>query len=274
MAHTEQQAYCRYVKNKYPEFFTNKKILDIGSLDINGNNKILFENCDYTGLDVAEGPNVDIVSVGHLYDAPDEYYDTIISTEVFEHDMFYEKTIKNIIRMLKPGGAFIFTCASTGRPEHGTIKSDGSVAAPLLIKISEEWANYYKNLTCQDFSSIETFQKNFPIGTCEPYNHDLYFFGIKGNIDEKRKLKPFSSFFKKLGNNYLNFTPTPGPRVEITGTTHLIYKILFIDMNNSTIIYSSKIPTNNWVSLGSNITDNIKIFLESDDGQVLEFTYD
>ena len=87
-------------------------------------------------------------------------------------------------------------------------------------------------------------------------------------------MKPFSSFFKKLGNNYLNFTPTPGPRVEITGTTHLIYKILFIDMNNSTIIYSSKIPTNNWVSLGSNITDNIKIFLESDDGQVLEFTYD
>ena len=59
------------------------------------------------GLDVGEGPNVDVVTPGHLYDGEDESFDVIISTEVFEHDMFYEKTINNIIRMLKPNGIFI-----------------------------------------------------------------------------------------------------------------------------------------------------------------------
>jgi hypothetical protein len=88
VAHFEQQQFCRRILEKYPEHFRNKRVLDIGSLDINGNNRFLFTDCEYTGLDVGEGPNVDIVSVGHLYDAPDESFDTIISTEVFEHVMF------------------------------------------------------------------------------------------------------------------------------------------------------------------------------------------
>lgn len=181
MAHTEQQDYCRRARNKFSEHFTEKKVLDIGSLDINGNNRFLFANCDYTGLDVAEGPNVDVISVGHQYNAPDESYDTIISTEVFEHDMFYEETIKNVIRMLKPGGAFIFTCGSTGRLEHGTRRSDGSFSAPLLIQISEEWADYYKNLTEEDVRDIEGFNAAFEYTEFEynPTTCDLYFFGIK-----------------------------------------------------------------------------------------------
>ena len=67
MAHTEQRNFCKSVKAKYPDFFKNKKVLDIGSLDINGSNRDLFENCDYIGLDVGEGKNVDIISIGHLF---------------------------------------------------------------------------------------------------------------------------------------------------------------------------------------------------------------
>ena len=115
MAHRQQQEYCSKVKIKYPSFFQGVKVLDVGSLDINGSNRSLFERCDYLGIDVGKGNNVDLVSVGHEFEGPDEYYDTIISTEVFEHDMHYEKTIKNIMRMLKPGGLFVFTCASTVR---------------------------------------------------------------------------------------------------------------------------------------------------------------
>lgn len=189
MAHREQQEYCSKIKDIFPEYFKGKRVLDIGSLDINGNNKYLFDGCDYFGLDVGEGENVDIVSVGHIYDAPNETFDTIISTEVFEHDMFYEETVKNIIRMLKPGGSFIFTCASTGRPEHGTRKSDGSFAAPLLIQISEKWSDYYKNITENDIRIIDGFNEAFPDGVFE-YNSvsgDLYFFGVKGGIESLKK---------------------------------------------------------------------------------------
>ena len=184
MAHYEQQQFCTKIRDSFPQYFSKKKVLDIGSLDINGNNRFLLDQCNYIGLDVGEGSNVDIVKVAHLYDAPDEQFDLIISTEVFEHDMYYEESVKNIIRMLKPGGAFLFTCASTGRPEHGTIKSDGGEAAPLLLQISKDWSDYYKNLTSQDFKVIPGFNEAFPDGIFEynPNPGDLYFFGIKGGI--------------------------------------------------------------------------------------------
>lgn len=203
MAHLNQQLFCEKIRNKIPEHFENKRILDIGSLDINGNNKYLFTDSNYIGLDVGEGPNVDVISVGHLYSAPNNFFDTIISTEVFEHDMFYEQTVQNVVRMLKPGGLFIFTCASTGRPEHGTRRSDGSDAAPLLYGISPEWSDYYKNLTEKDFEKIDGFKKSFPDGYFEynPESKDLYFYGIKGgkkiNMIETPEVKYDEPSFNK-----------------------------------------------------------------------------
>ena len=190
MAHTEQRNFCKSVKAKYPDFFKNKKVLDIGSLDINGSNRDLFENCDYTGLDVGEGKNVDIISIGHLFNGPDNHFDTIISTEVFEHDMFYEETIKNVMRMLKPGGLFLFTCGAPGRPEHGTRRC-GAFCAPLLLEVSEEWADYYKNLTPDDFKVIPKFKETFPDCYFEIKDtdieipSDLYFYGIKDGVEIK-----------------------------------------------------------------------------------------
>ena len=39
------------------------KVLDVGSFDVNGNYREIFESIglDYTGLDMEKGPNVDIV---------------------------------------------------------------------------------------------------------------------------------------------------------------------------------------------------------------------
>ena len=204
MAHIQQQDFCKKIKSLYPKYFKEKRILDIGSLDVNGNNRFLFDDqSGYIGLDVGEGPNVDVSTPGHVYDAPADFFDVIISTEVFEHDMYYEKTIQNVIRMLKPGGAFIFTCASGQRPEHGT-RRRGEHDAPLLIQQSEEWANYYKNLEEEDFLAIDGFKEAFPDGMFElgshgVYNHewsephmhnihsDIYFFGVKGGIKNDMK---------------------------------------------------------------------------------------
>jgi SAM-dependent methyltransferase len=180
MAHPEQKQFCERVKAQHPTFFKNKNVLDVGSLDINGNNRFLFENSSFTGIDVGAGPNVDIVTVAHEFNAADESYDVIVSTECFEHDMHYDKSINNIIRMLVNGGMFLFTCASTGRPEHGTRRSDNGVNAPLLSNYGE-WSDYYKNLTEQDIRDIVDVDSVFKEYKFE-YNsvaHDLYFWGIK-----------------------------------------------------------------------------------------------
>ena len=190
MAHKAQREFCDSVRVKYPQMFKGKKVLDVGSLDNNGNNRFLFDNCEYIGIDVGEGPNVDVVSAGHEYDAPDESFDVIICTEVFEHDIQYDKTIANIIRMLKTGGMFIFTCAAPDRPEHGTRRTS-PWHAKLLEAVSEEWSDYYKNLTHLDFKELPNFNETFPNGYFELRTaniteaSDLYFYGIKGDNNKK-----------------------------------------------------------------------------------------
>jgi len=178
MAHQQQQQYIQSVLTRFPNNFNNCKVLDVGSLDINGNNRIFFTDCEYTGIDIASGRNVDVISTGHEYRSS-ELYDTVISTECFEHDKFYHLTLPNCVNLLKTGGMFVFTCATTGRAEHGTRKSSTS-CSPLTCQL-EDWADYYKNLTEEDirevldvdslFSSYE-----FKVGH---ENYDLYFYGIK-----------------------------------------------------------------------------------------------
>jgi len=118
--HKEQIDYIIRTKKRFPQFFENKNILDIGSFDVCGNEKRFFTNCEFIGLDIGPGENVDVICPAQEYDAPNEYFDTIISCECWEHNPFYSESIKNAIRMLKSGGFFIFTCATTDRPIHGT----------------------------------------------------------------------------------------------------------------------------------------------------------
>jgi hypothetical protein len=179
--HEQVQEFCTKMQVLHPEYFSNANVLDVGSLDINGNNRYLFNNCIYTGLDLGDGKNVDIVSPTHLFQAPNNHYDFIISTECFEHDMHWEKSIINIIRMLKPNGAFMFTCASTGRHEHGTERTDAGYSAPFLLTMQNEWKNYYRNLTENDIMSIKGFEDNWSYYYFEynPNPGDLYFFGVK-----------------------------------------------------------------------------------------------
>lgn len=176
MSHVQQQDFVKSVKQKYPNFFTNKKVLEIGSFNVNGTVRIFFENCDYTGLDLLEGTGVDVVCFGHEYKAPDKSYDTLISCNCFEHDMFYEKTFLNMFRMCKPKGLIIFSSASTGTAEHGTRRT--SPQDSLSAKIPE-LSDYYKNLVKEDFTKLLNFDDLFENYEFSTNEIDLYFYGIK-----------------------------------------------------------------------------------------------
>ena len=203
MSHVEQVQYCLSIKKKFPDFFSEKIVVDIGSLDINGNNRTLFDDCLYLGVDVASGKNVDFVSLGSQFSLPDQSVDVVVSTECFEHDMSYEATIKNIYRMLKPGGFFLFTCATEGRAEHGTARTTPQ-DAPLLQEMGE-WANYYKNLTEQDIRQVLDVDRSFSKYEFSVNNqsHDLYFYGIKSGSSEKRDNYSFIQTFKQKNEIFL-----------------------------------------------------------------------
>lgn len=177
MAHNEQINFFLRVKKKLPQFFVNCDVVDIGSLDINGNNRYLFDNYTYTGVDIGEGANVDVVSKGHLY-RPNKQFDVVISSECFEHDFFYKETLRNCVLLTKSGGLFTFTCASTGRHEHGTKRTGSQACSPFSC---EEWDDHYKNLTEQDVRESIDVDAEFSQYAFEYLANpgDLYFWGIK-----------------------------------------------------------------------------------------------
>jgi SAM-dependent methyltransferase len=144
--HQEVKEFCLRIKNKYPEYFRGKEVLDCGSLDINGNNRYLFENCNYTGIDIIEGRNVDQVTYVHNFQSIGKKYDVVISTEMLEHDCFFVRSIQSMFNMLKSGGLILITAAGSGKPEHGTFEHNPS-DSPLTH-------NYYKNLSAMDFVRI------------------------------------------------------------------------------------------------------------------------
>ena len=180
MAHVEQRDFLENLKSKYPQFFKNLSVLECGSLNINGTVRDFFDNCEYLGIDLGEGNGVDlVVEATHLYSAPPESFDVVISCEMLEHDMYYDLSLTHMCSLLKPGGMLIITCATHGRPEHGTEKT--SPADAPLLSSSNGWSSYYKNLIESDFRdylpiddifteyNFETNQKSF----------DIYFYGIK-----------------------------------------------------------------------------------------------
>jgi SAM-dependent methyltransferase len=179
MAHLNQQKFCKKVKEIFPNYFKNVSVCDIGSLDINGSNHYLFEDYEYIGVDIGRGKNVNIVSLGHEFKPINDKFDIVISTECFEHDKYWDKTIINVCEnLVKSGGMFLFTCATTGRPEHGTIKS--TMGDSPFTSNTDNWSDYYMNITQEDVQSKIKLDEYFIIYHfyVDIESHDLYFWGI------------------------------------------------------------------------------------------------
>lgn len=190
MSHPAQREFCRKVKRLYPKFFKKVNVLDIGSQDINGSNKGLFTRSFYLGIDIQEGKNVDVVGKAHevIWNLEpmiepsyvwnwkktrienDKRFNTIICTEVLEHDQDYEKTMTAMYNKLKPGGLIIITCGGDGRPEHGT-EDNSPDASPMTNE-------YYGNLSNKMFSDVYP-PFGFRIYHLAQVDTDLQFFGIK-----------------------------------------------------------------------------------------------
>ena len=171
MSHQSQLDFVGGVKAYFPEFFLGGRVLEVGSLNINGSVRDFFVNSEeYVGCDLGEGRGVDIVCAGHELPYVDGYFDIAISCECFEHDKNWRKTFSKMVDLVKVGGLVIFSCATTGRQEHGTTRTSPA-DAPFTN-------DYYMNLEAghfgllvKRFSQHEFSEKQSP--------RDLYFWGIK-----------------------------------------------------------------------------------------------
>ena len=188
--HNEAKNFTLFVKSLFPEYFDKPlKVLDVGSGDINGNNRFLFHpDSEYHGNDMFKAKNVTIVSKTSDLPFEDEYFDVIVSTECFEHDPEWDLSLKKISKMLKPGGLFLFTCGGEGRGEHGTRRTTPENCFATIAG-NVQFQDHYRNLVIDDVKNtldMKQFQTSAGYYRATPIQ-DLYFYGKKTDKVESKK---------------------------------------------------------------------------------------
>jgi SAM-dependent methyltransferase len=177
MAHPQQLQLVKSVSCLLASNYEKFKIIEIGSYDVNGSVRQFFNSPNYSGVDLIEGPGVDIVCEGDKVDHPDGLYDIALSCECFEHNPQWAETFQNMHRMTKDGGIVLVTCATTGRAEHGTTRTSPRESPGTQ---SLQW-DYYQNLEERNFLLHFEMEKLFShyFFLTNKNSNDLYFFGIK-----------------------------------------------------------------------------------------------
>lgn len=96
------------------------EVIDIGSFDVNGTYRPLFDlpSIRYRGVDLEAGPGVDIVLRSpYRFPLPSRSVDLVVSGQAFEHIEFFWSTWYEIDRVLRPGG-MVFLIAPSRGSEH------------------------------------------------------------------------------------------------------------------------------------------------------------
>jgi len=140
--HTQVLEYIHEQFNKFNRPETTWDVLEIGSLNINGSVREILQPhaSTYLGIDMQEGPGVDLVASGAEFYAP-EIFNIVVCCEVFEHTPAWRDIIKQAYINLKPGGMFIATMAGIGRPPHSAIDEN-----PI-----RDW-EHYENIDANDLN--------------------------------------------------------------------------------------------------------------------------
>jgi methyltransferase family protein len=122
----------RFISGMVARLEPRCSVIELGSRTVAGNwpysgpVRPLFDRArEYTGVDIAAGPNVDIVADaatpvtrwwGNLYPV-----DTVVCCETLEHTPEAQKICANARRLLVKGGVFLVTTAADGRAPHSGV---------------------------------------------------------------------------------------------------------------------------------------------------------
>lgn len=118
--HNESRAYMQRMFQKHAAPLTPGRVLDIGAMGKRPKYRKIWEagGWSYTGCDLAEGPNVDVVLEDpFIFPLEDDSFDAVISGQMLEHNEMFWLTFLEMSRVLKMGGLMIHIAPSRGH-EH------------------------------------------------------------------------------------------------------------------------------------------------------------
>jgi SAM-dependent methyltransferase len=128
----------KFVRSATGAFDTvGKRVLEIGSYNVNGSVRELFKDAsEYVGIDAREGRGVDLVCSASAFEAT-KPFDIVVTTEALEHSPRPADIIECAYRSLKEGGILIITAAGPDRKPHGN--DGGELANESYTPIDKEF---------------------------------------------------------------------------------------------------------------------------------------
>jgi len=115
--HPSAYANAERFADRYLAGLSPGKLLDVGSLDVNGSLRPIFTNrgWHYTGIDRQAGKNVDIVNRRHTLPFYPETFQVVVSSSALEHDPCFWITFWEMVRVVEPGGLIYICVPSQGK---------------------------------------------------------------------------------------------------------------------------------------------------------------
>lgn len=168
------------------------KILEIGSLSVNSNIRKIFEEFDYTGVDIVKGDNVDIV-IQDPYKFPFENnkFDLVISISTFEHTEFFWLSYLEILRILKPDGLFFLNAPSNSK--YHRHDSDNWRFYPDSSISLEKWGkrNNYNPKVLEHYTNIE-------------FGRDIWNDYVSVTIKDEKHVEKYKNRILDIKKNFTN----------------------------------------------------------------------
>lgn len=134
--HAEAYQWLQYVVSAHvlPSLFGQAAVLEFGARDVNGSARPLFPGAAYVGVDVQDGPGVEIVADAADFDGH-QLFDVVVCTETLEHCQSPWRVLASAYRALRSGGMFLVTAAAPPRQPHRCDGTQGELGGEHYANI-------------------------------------------------------------------------------------------------------------------------------------------
>lgn len=107
-----------FVGRQNPKTKCWPRVLELGSLDINGSARDYIRQCTYFGVDIVDGPGVDLVMRAEDTSFGGTLFDLQISVSMIEHNPTWREALRHNLQWMRDGAMVVWSWGGEGNSPH------------------------------------------------------------------------------------------------------------------------------------------------------------